>query len=162
MITFSLVKSTLVEKLKRIVKVSQYGAKTALQAAPFGDDSHPVKDMVALYAKTGENGKRVILGYINKNQVTAEGEKRLYALKPDGSLSFYLHLKNNGTCELGGTTNNLVRYAKLDAALKAQDAKINEELAKIAGAITTLGGSYTPEAISTDISASKIDEVKTL
>ena len=161
MISLAQVKSMVISSGKRILKVVQFGAKTAVQSAPFGDDSSPLKDMVAIFAPTSNMEEPVILGYINKNQIALEGEKRMFSLRPDGTLSFSIHLKNDGTCEIGGNTDNMVKYTPLDTALKSQDTAINTELGKIALAITSLGGAYVPTAVSTDISASKIDTVKT-
>ena len=46
---------------RRIVKFLRYGksdVQTSFEAMPFGIDSSPTKDMIAIYAPTGENGKR--------------------------------------------------------------------------------------------------------
>nr|WP_299067207.1 hypothetical protein [uncultured Allomuricauda sp.] len=161
MITLSKIKAIVLEGKKRILKVEQFGAKTAVEVAPFGEDSSPLKNMTAIYSKTAESGEPIILGYINKNQVSKSGEKRLYSLNSDGSISFYIHLKNDGTLEMGGDSDNLIKYTPLDTALKNQDNLINIELGKIAIAITTLGGMYTPDTINTDISQSKLDNIKT-
>jgi len=160
MISYAKIKSTLIEKSRRILKVVEFGPKTAIEVAPFGEDGNPLKDMVAIYSKTTEAGERVILGYINKNQISQPGEKRIYSLTPEGAVSFSIHLKGDGTCEIGGDVDNMVRFQALDTALKAQDNLINAELAKIAIAIGSLGGSYVVAPVSTDISASKIEEVK--
>lgn len=162
MISLSKIISSVVKSGSRILKVSQYGAKTADECAPFGDDSSPLKDMIAVYADTGEIGEPVIIGYLNENQLAKPGEKRLYSLNETGELSFYAWLKSDGTMELGGKTDNLVRYKPLDAGLQNHNALINAELAKISIAIGLLGGSYTPVALTIDISQSKITEIKTI
>ncbi len=144
----------------RFLKVIQFGPKTAGECMPFGEDGNPIANMSAVYAKTSNIAEPVIIGYINKKQLSLPGEKRLYSLNADGSLSTYLWLHNNGTMELAGNGNNLVRYAPLKSALGNQDDKINAELTKIAAAITTLGGTYVPVTISTDITDSKINEIK--
>lgn len=162
MITLSKVKSFVIEQGKRILKVQQYGAKTAKVSSSYGDDSQPLKNMTAIYARTGVNSEPVILGYINTQQLASEGEKRLFSQKADGSLSFYIHLKNNGTFELGGAADNAVRFSPLKAGIDTKDDLINAELAKIATAIGTLGGTYTVAPVNTDITSAKITEVKTL
>ena len=161
MISLAQVKSVFVEKSKRLLKVIQFGPKTAMNAAPFGDDSHPLKDMVAIYAKTAERGEPVILGYLNKNQIASVGEKRMFSLTPSGELSFAIHLKNDGICEIGGNVDNMIRYQPLDTAVQAMNAHVNQELVKIATAITGVGGTYTPQPLNMDISASKIESIKT-
>jgi hypothetical protein len=156
-------KSAVISAGYRILKVLGYGntALTADECSPAGIDSSPVKNMVAVYSETEEAGDRILIGYFNKNVLAAPGEIRLFSLNPgNGNLSFYAWLKNNGTMELGGNENNIVRYTPLESGLNEQDNLINTELEKIAIAIGLLGGSYVPGTISTDISTSKINEIK--
>lgn len=162
MITLSKVRSTILKKGERIIKVLQYGAKTVAEISPFGDDSNPVENMSALYADTAETGEPVIIGYINTNQLAAVGEKRIFSLKADKTLSAFIWLKNDGTMQIGGDADNAVRYQKLDDSLQAQKVLINIELSKIQAAITTLGGAYAKVDISINASAAKITEIKTL
>lgn len=162
MISFSKIKSSALKAGKRIFKVLEFGVKTADEIAPYGDDSNPLKGLAAIYAETSEAGEPVILGYLNTKQIAAEGEKRIYSQKANGDISFYIHLKNDGTMEFGGNSDNLIRYAPLDAGLQAQVAKINAELVKIATGITAAGGTYAPTPISLDVSAAKINEAKSL
>jgi len=162
MITLSKFKSSIISSGKRILKVFQYSAKTANECAPFGDDSNPISGMTAIFAETSEIGEPVIVGYVNEKQISAPGEKRLYSLKSDGSESIYIWLRNNGKIEMGGKSHNLVRYTPLNLGISDKDKLINLELVKIATAISTLGGSYTPSDITTDISDSKISEIETL
>jgi hypothetical protein len=159
-ITFSTIKSSLIAQGQRILTLIQYGVKTANECAPFGDDSCPPANLTAIYAETSNAGDQVVLGYINLDQQAQPGEKRLYSLQPDGSLSFYAWLRYDGTMSLGGEDNNLVRYAALNEGIEAKDEKINAELAKIEVAIAALGGTYAMETVSTDISESKINEIK--
>ncbi len=162
MISLSKILSVAVKGGSRILKVWQFGAKTADEAAPFGDDSSPLKDMVAVYADTGEIGEPVIIGYLNQKQLAASGEKRLYSLKPNGDLSFYTWLKNDGTMELGGKNDNLVRFMPLSSGLTSHNTQVVAELNKIAVAIGALGGSYAPGSVNMNINQSKINEIKTL
>lgn len=159
----SIVKESTIKNDARELKVVEYGVKTADVVADFGDDSSPLKDMVAVYSSTGESGEAIIVGYFNKNQIAQPGEKRMFSLKEDGSLSFAVHLKNDGTCEVGGNADNLVRYAALNTALLAEKDLINAELTKIAFAINSLApGSYTPTPITLNLIQAKIEEIKTL
>jgi len=160
MITFSKTKENIIKAFERSIKVFQFGAKTADVIAPFGDDSAPLKDMIALYAETSNMSESVIIGYINKNQIATAGEKRIFSLKPDGTLSTSIHLRTDGTMELGGNNDNAVRFTPLSSAFANKDVDINIELSKIATAISTLGGTYVPGTISTNITAAKVDEVK--
>jgi len=161
MITFSKVRDFLIENGKRILKVDQYGAKTAKVSANYGDDSQPLKNMTAIYSPTAVNSEPVIIGYINTNQVAEEGEKRIFSQSLDGSLSFSIHLKTDGTCEIGGNIDNAVRFSALEGSLNDSDGLINAELVKIQALFTGLGLNYARSQVTTDISTSKIDEIKT-
>ena len=161
MITLSKVRDFVIENGKRILKVQEYGAKTAKVAANYGDDSQPLKNMTAIYSPTAVNSEPVIIGYINTNQVAQEGEKRIFSQSLDGSISFAIHLKTDGTCEIGGAVDNAVRFSALQSSLASSDTLLNAELAKIATAIGSLGGVYTVATVATDISSSKINEIKT-
>lgn len=161
MISFSKVKSAIIEGGRRILKVREYGAKTAVEVAPFGDDSNPIKEMTAIYAQTQENGDRIIIGYINEQQLAAVGEKRLYSIKADGSIGSFVWLKNDGTLELSGSADNAVRYQALDNALQNMVTKINAENLKIQAAITALGGTYVQLPVDVITTPARINEVKT-
>lgn len=151
----------------RIMKVFGInGAGTADHVQPFGMDSCPVQGMDAIYADTANDELPVIIGYINVNQLAAEGEVRHYSMKrnEDGTYSqaFYTWIKRDGTYEIGGVADNLTRYAALNAAHQAWITKMEGQLTAIAAAIAVAGGSYTPGDISLDISAAKINEIKCL
>ena len=161
MITFSKVKESIIETY-RSIKILQFGAKTADACASFGDDSSPLKDMIAIYAETSNISEPIIIGYLNKNQIALPGEKRIFSLKSDGDLSTFIHLKADGTMEIGGGDDNIIRYTPLNLAISKTDANINIELGKIATAITSIGGAYVPNSINTDISNAKIQEIQTL
>lgn len=161
MITFSIVKDWFVKKGFKVLKVQEFGAKTAEQASDFGEDSTPLKDMVALYANTSEDGDNVIIGYLNKQHLTAEGEKRIFSLRPDGSLSIDIHLKNDGTLQVGGDAHTAVRFAPLNTAIQQQIAQaINTELTKIQTGITAAGGTYTPQPLNVDLSGAESPNIK--
>ena len=162
MISTAKVKQWSIEKGKRILKLFQFGAKTAKVAAPFGDDSNPVKDMTAIFAETSISGEPYVIGYVNTGMLAEVGEKRIFSLKESGSLSTYIWLKNDETMEIGGNADNAVRFTPLKAGIDAKDALIQEELVKIAAGITTAGGSYTPGNITTDIDGAKITKIKTM
>lgn len=162
--TLKVIASTLDKLGRRLVKAYRYGVidvQTPLQANPPGLDSSPIKDMVAVYSKTDEDGTRAIVGYFNKNQVAAEGESRLYSIDANGNLKTYIWLKNTGTMELGGNADNAIRYSPLSSELDNFKTQIQDELVKIATGITTAGGAYTPGTLTIDISASKITTIKT-
>jgi len=157
--------STEIDELRRrLVKFLRFGkndVQTAIEAAPYGVDSHPVKDMIALYAPTTQNGKSVIVGYLNKNQLAEVGELRLFSTNTQGDEQAYVWLRSSGDIELNGDTDNLIRYSKLSNRLNTLVSDINAELAEIAIGISAAGGAYTPVPIAIDISDTKIDNLKT-
>lgn len=166
MITLTKIVSTSIDNInRRIVKFLRFGksdVQTSFESMPYGIDSNPVKDLIAIYAPTSEKGKTVIIGYINKNQLADVGEIRLFSTDTDGAEKFYVFLKNDGTIEIGGTVDNAVRYQKLDDGLQNFKTQIQTELGKIQTGIIAGGGAYTPATLSLNISNAKIDEVKTL
>ena len=149
---------------RRLVKVLRFGSSDVqepFQASNFGIDSNPIKDMVAVYSKTTENGKNVIIGYLNKNQISAPGETRIFSVDSSGNLKTYIWLTSGGIIEMGGNADNAVKYSPLNSGMQDFKTQIQAELAKIATGITTAGGAYTPGTLSIDISTSKIDNIKT-
>jgi hypothetical protein len=160
MITFSKLAETAIEKGKRIIKVLQFGVKTAEECSPFGVDANPLKDMTAIYADTSNNSESVIIGYINKNQIAGPGETRFYSLDSNGGLKAFIWLKDDGSIELNGSTNSAVRYEPLNNSITQAKVDINAELAKISLAIGGLGGVYTVAPIIIDLTSSKNDKVK--
>ena len=166
MITFSRIKEVTIDKGFRFLKVLQFGAKTADSVAPFGDDSHPLKDMIAIYAKTSEVSENVVIGYINKNQIAEVGEKRIFSLKEDGSLSFAIHLKNDGTVEIGGNDDNAVRFSKMQEAFDELRDDLNSHITNYnthfhpATAGTTSPTASQSQPSTADVTPSRVDNVK--
>lgn len=113
---------------RRIVKVIGIGnnASTAKQANNFGLDSNPVKGMTAIYSETMKNGKTVIIGYINRDQLAAIGETRLYSLNSSGVLQTYLWLKNNGDILIGGDADFLIGFNKTKESIDELKTSVND------------------------------------
>lgn len=158
--TFSIFKSSLIEAGKRILKVQEFGVKTANESMPFGMDSNPIAEMVAIYSQTSNNSEPVIIGYINKNQLAAAGETRLFSVDASGAVKAYMWLKNTGVLELNGNGYTAVRYEPLNLGLQNQNTLINAELVKIQLAISALGGAYPQSNVTTNINNSKSGDVK--
>jgi hypothetical protein len=157
--------SSSISKARQKIKFQRFGAddvQEKFQTASPGVDASPIKDMVAVYAKTSVEGDEVVIGYINKNCIAEPGEIRIFSTDETGNdLKAYLHCKSDGLLELNGSADFAVRYNALNTGLSNQDTQINTELTKIATAINAIvPGSYTPVTVSTDISNSKVDEVK--
>lgn len=152
------------EATSEFIKVLRYGksdVQTALNILPKGVDSKPVKEDLAVWSKTS-SGDSVIIGYVKKSELVNEGEIRIYSTDSSGSDKFSIYIKNNGNCELGGNTDNAVRYSPLNQGLQDFITNINTELGKIATGISGAGGSYVPTVQQININDSKIDEIETL
>jgi hypothetical protein len=160
---------------RRIPKFLRFGkndVQTAIESAPYGIDSNPIKDMIAVYAETGEKGKPVIIGYLNKNQKAEVGELRLYATDASGSEKFYIWLKKDGIVEVGGDTNFAVKYTELKQELDKlkQDhntlvnifnTHIHTVAANPSGLVAT-PTSTTAMQNQSDFSKAKNDKIKTI
>lgn len=161
---------------RRVAKFFRLGkiVETATQAAPYGVDAQPIEDCIAVYAQSGIKGKTVIIGYINKNAIADVGEHRIFSTDADGAVQFYIHLKNDGTCDIGGDADNMVRFSELETAFNqlkddhdtlvtAFNAHMHPTAATGAPSPPTPVPNQIPAVPSTaDISGAKIDEIKTL
>jgi hypothetical protein len=155
--------SASIQKGLRTVKVYVMGksdVQTPHQAAPFGVDSNPVKNMVAVYASTSEVGAPVIIGYLNKDNIAESGETRLFSTDSEGVEKSSIYLKNDETIEINGNSDFMVRFNSLDNGLQVFKTALQAELVLIAAGIVSGGGTYTPSTLSVDISAAKVDGVK--
>lgn len=169
--------STAIKETRRLIKFSRLGTsdvRERYEVSPYGFDSNPIEKMVALYAETGVIGQSVIIGYINVNQVADVGEMRLYSTDADGAEQIYAWLKNDGTMELGGDADNMVRFSKLEEAYNQlkddHDALVQTFNNHIHITTATIGvggpGSIAPTTTtenpsSGNIAPAKIDEIKT-
>lgn len=160
MVTFSKFKSSVIESGKRIMKVTQFGVKTAKESYPFGFDSVPPEGWTAIYSETSNKSESVIIGYINKNQLAEAGSSRMFSLGNSGEVSGYVYVRASGILELNGNEFSSVRFEKLVQAINAQNLLINAELTKIAVSISALGGSYIPGTIRTNLTSSESETVK--
>lgn len=159
-ITYAKFKSAVIEAGKRVITVLQFGAKTAKEAAPFGFDSQPPADFTAIYLETSNVGESVIVGYINKNQLSAVGEARAYAVDASGHVVSFIWAKNDGSLELNGNAFSAVRFQNLKIQLDSLQNQINAQLPLIASGIATGGGVYTPTNINIDLTNSESPTVK--
>ncbi len=166
--------STEVDSLKRrIVKLLRFGksdVQTAIEVSPYGIDSNPIKDMVAVYAETSEKGKVTIIGYLNKNQQAGIGELRTFSTDSNGVEKFYTWLKNDGTMEIGGNSNFAVKFNELKTEFNALKKSHNDFLTEYKTHVHT-GGTImgsTGTTVSTqlpntsNIDSAKNDKIKTL
>ena len=157
MFSFTKVISVSIDRFKRqTAKVLRFGnsdAKEQKVALPFGVDSAPIKDLIAVHAETSVRGKSVIIGYLNKQAIAGAGESRIFATDSSGNLANDIYIKNNGDILVGGQTDNFVKFTALNSSLQLMIIAINAEFTKVSAAIANLGGAYTPTPITLDISS---------
>lgn len=174
MLNFVKVISTRIEDGKRFIKFLRYGkydVQESVESLPFGIDSNSPKDWIAVYATTGEIGQTTIVGYINKRQISDVGEFRIYSLDSENVLATYIHLKNDGTMEIGGDTDFMVRFSELKSGFDRLKDDFNDHLTNYnthvhAGVTVGAGSTAVTTSVSppsgASIDASKIDEIKTI
>ena len=151
-----------IKAFEQYVKILRFGksdVQTSEQVLPAGIESKPIPGMLASQSTTQASDKTLILGYIVKGKTKA-GETRVFAQDLNGKELFYIYLKENGVCEMGGNMDYLVRFNKLESELKSLAAKISTEFTEVAAGMPP-GGTYVPTTITIDISEAKIKNIKT-
>lgn len=176
MINLVKVISTEIAKARRIIKVLRLGksdVQTAHQVSPFGTDSNPIPNLRAIYMKSGTKGDTFVVGYINVQQIMDTGEHRIFSTDEDGNLSIDIRLRNDGTMEIGGDDDNMVRFSKLkdaydqlksdfDTHVAIYNTHIHPFIGLAAGVPGfTTSPTTTDSASIGDISGAKIDNIKT-
>ena len=149
---------------RRIVKFLRFGkgdVQTAPQASPFGSDTNPPANWRAVYGRTSSKGDTVIIGYFNIDLLAEVGENRQYSTDEEGNLAFETRMRPDGTFEIGGSVDNLIRFQQLDTEMQKLIVALQTELGLIATGIAAGGGSYVPGVLQLDISSAKIEELKT-
>lgn len=160
--------------LVKFLRKGKSDVRESFEIGPFGFESNPLKDMIALYGQTDENGSDVIIGYVNKNRITDIGESRMFSTDSSGNIVMYLHMKNDGTAEFNGDSDNLVRYSELESAFNELKSDHNELVTKwnafvaayvpgspsTVGLPPTLAGSNVSQSTAS-VAGAKIDELKT-
>lgn len=168
------IKSTEVLKgwrLPKFLRKGLFDVQTAWQAAPANTDSVPREGTIAVYSQTSTQGKPVIVGYINLNQIAGAGEHRTFSEDANGAVKFYIWQKANGTCEIGGSDDFMVRYSNMSLAFQELQDSVNDLKQLIASWVVAPGdggaalkavlGSWVGDALVEDITKAKIAEIKT-
>ncbi len=145
--------STAIANLIRTVKVSRYGKDdtvTGKEAMPYGDDSNPIAGMDAVYLELSSRKNKVIVGYINKQQLADVGEKRIYSTDANGKVQFYIWLHADGTCEFNGKDNHLTQFEALQTAFNELKSDFNNH-------VHTSNGSPPTVPSTADMSGAKLN-----
>jgi len=156
--------SSAIEKGYRFIKSfirSERDVQTSHQVSPWGEDSQPAGKVDVVHAETATDETTLIVGVVQKNKKAGPGEKRIFATDESGNEIVDIFMRNDGTIEIAGTGDNLVKFIPLDQGLQDFKNEIQAELVKIQTGITGAGGAYTPGTLTVDISDSKVDKLKT-
>lgn len=159
-------------RVPKFLRKGLHDVQTAFEAAPYGIDSNPVKDMIAIYSPTSEKGKTVIIGYLNKNQLAEVGEFRAYSTNAQGALQTYMWLKGNGDILLGGDASHLTKFEELQTSFNELRDFVNNFITtkynvhthtyvNVSAPATTSPSTTVGTTTSVTINSAKADKVKT-
>lgn len=159
---------------RRIVTVLRRGQKDvqdADQSLPSGVDSSPVANMTAVFSKTSLGTRKVIVGYLKNDQLASQGEVRLFSVDSSGTLQTYLWIKNDGTVEIRGSGDNMVRFSKLKESVDELKNDLTTLKSAFTGwvpvandggaALKTATATWHGTALVKNIDDAKINEIKT-
>lgn len=172
--------SSLVREGRRRIKALVNGrsdVREPYESLPFGVDGVPPEGWRALYAETSEQGRNVVIGYINQNQLSIlnAGENHVYSTDASGeNIAAFIKFLNNGTMEVLGTGDFFVRFNELQTGFNQLRSDFNTHVTNYNGHIhttTATVGTGPPGVISStgstsssssaSIDAAKIDEIQT-
>ena len=170
--TISTALNKLGQRVSKVFRMGRDDVREAIQSAPHGIDANPVKDMVAVYADGQVKGQQVILGYLNKNCISEVGGIRVYSTNTSGAEQIAIYLRANGTIEVGGDSDFMVRYEPMAATID----EIKSDIATLKQAFTAwvtvpgdggaalkaIAATWAATPLIKDIADSKINEIKTL
>lgn len=172
--------SSVIEQGRRRIKLLVNGrsdSRRPYESLPFGVDGVPPENWRALYAETSEEGRNVVIGYINQNQlqVLNNGETHFYSTSADGdSIAAFIRLLNDGTMQVLGTGDFFVRFNELETGFNELRSDLNTHITSYNGHIhitTATVGTGPPGVIApttststsstASIAGAKIDEIET-
>jgi hypothetical protein len=179
MIKVGAIISSEIASAKRKVKMQVMGkddVQDVPQIAPHGIDSSPIKDARGLCVTTALNSQGVFIGVVNGNQEAKDGEIRIFSTDSDGQLQTFIHLHDDGTIDVGGTSDNMVRYSELETAFNQLKEDFNNLVTSYNShthiTTATVGPTAVPGVIAptistgtpstADITPAKIDEINTI
>jgi len=155
--TLSTAKDSMNRLIQKVRRLGKSDIQTAPIAAPYGIDSNPIADMIAVYAETSVKGDQVIIGYINKNALAEVGGLRLFSTNAAGVEQFYTYLTPDGNLRLNGIARHLARFEELETAFNELKAAYNGHTHLSTATGTPTSGTSAPS--SADIAAAKIDNI---
>lgn len=158
-------------RLIKLLRMGREDIQECVQSSPAGVDSSPVKNMRAIYGSTTERGKNYVIGYLQKEQLAESGETRIFSVNDSGELKAWMWFKKDGTIEVLGDDDNLVKYSQTEASINELKDSLTE-LKQIftswtpvpndgGAALKTSVSGWSSTPLIEDITGAKFDEVKT-
>jgi len=135
---------------ERLIKFLGWGkndVQSQKEASPYGTDSSPIKNMIAIYAQTANGSESIVIGYINKNQLADVGEHRIYSTNSDGDLQAEIWLKKNGKILInanGDSTEVQINTGQYKAVLGDKNQTVLNNLATVLTTMNIWGMTVTP------------------
>jgi len=169
-------------RIKAVVR-GKGDVQTPYEVMPFGVDAVAPQSWRAVYSETGEDGKSIIIGYFNLAQLDSlvRGEHRIYSTDTNGVVSTSIYLRGDGTMEVGGATDFMVRYNELETAFNQLKTDRDDTATKLNALLTAIqttwvvvpndggaalkaaaAGLSSTSSSTADITPAKIEEIKTL
>lgn len=141
------------------------------QAPPFGFDSVPTKNWIAVLSETMSNEDPVIIGYLNQNALSdlKEGESMIFNTDANGAIQGKIIMRNDATIQMLDGEDFAVRYTELEAAFNQLKSDFDNLVTTFnthvhpgvtAGSASTLVTTTTGQSSEADISGAKVDEIK--
>lgn len=165
------VKSTKIKDSIRYIKTIFSITKLNIQAGPYGVDAVPHEGVNAITIKVGKYS--FVIGYAQKAFLGLDkGESVIYSKDADGYIASYIINRNDGTIEMNGADDNLVRFSDLKSEFNELQSKYNDLIDRLkiwtpapgdgGTALKTLLTTPTPISRSdADIETAKHDRIKT-
>jgi hypothetical protein len=155
------------EKSVLIIKILGLGSRdvrTLKNVTQFGIDSNIGTNYKVLYSETGVSGEAVVIGIINTRAIAQKGETHIYSEK-DNQDSFRIKLLTDGTCEIGGNDNYMVKFNELKTEFNKLKTNFNNHITEYnthlhIGVTTGAGVSGIPSVLSSNANSSNIDNCK--
>ena len=147
---FSTVKLSQVLQTVRYITLLVMGKKivrTPKQLTPYGFDSNPIENMIAIYAPTSNSDSTgVVIGYINKRCIADIGESRIFSTDASGNFKTNLLCGNDGKIYMG---NSEIKTDYIDFLVKYNEFKTwHDNYYLLHTHPTAAGESGTPTIIS--------------
>lgn len=171
------IKNVAITKGYRVVR-SKWGnnvVENSKLVTPYGMDVNPVQDTIVVTAKTQSNEDGIAIGFLNKKtfEDLVLGEIGFFSENSDKEIQANIIFRNEGTLEINGNDDYMVRFSKLEESFNELQDKYNKLVDAFNSHVhptAASGPPSTPTPIpdfipasnsTTDIAECKIENIKT-